>query len=449
MRKAGTSMDELSKDNLLRSWKDIAAYLGCDVRTCHRWETSHGLPVHRAEGVVARSTVFAYKDELDAWFKETFKNSHAQEKPRAAARPAGRRPPWAVIGAACLIAAGALLYFLLLRPPGQPADFRIEGSVLVILDGKGREIWRKDMSVEDLQTESFYREHFQLKNTSAPTVLPLLIMKDIDADGNTEVLFALRRRSDSKGEGILFCFDRYGNERWEYVCQRELHSPNKIFPADYRIYGVVCYDIEGDGRLEIFVISYHAPDWPCQLAVLDPSSGKTIGEFWNAGNLKDILFHDLDGDGREEMIVSGVNNEYKGGCLIVFDPRRVSGGSPQSGDFVLGGIAPGSMLYYVTTPYTDVSLAKREAVDYLGGLGITKNGWIEAITGVGVFYDFGFDLRCVQVYCGHSFQMDHKALRQAGTITSVLDDNYVKTLKDGVRWWDGHAWSAGPTPVKR
>ena len=55
-------MRELSKDNHLRSWKGISAYLGCDTRTCHRWEKKHGMPVHRAEGGETKSPVFAYKD---------------------------------------------------------------------------------------------------------------------------------------------------------------------------------------------------------------------------------------------------------------------------------------------------------------------------------------------------------------------------------------------------
>ncbi len=59
-------MGGISQDNLLRSWKEISAYLGCDVRTCHRWETDRGMPVHRAEGAGTKSPVFAYKDELDA-----------------------------------------------------------------------------------------------------------------------------------------------------------------------------------------------------------------------------------------------------------------------------------------------------------------------------------------------------------------------------------------------
>jgi hypothetical protein len=35
-------MAELSKVNLLRSWKEIAAHLGIDARTCYRWEDSRG-----------------------------------------------------------------------------------------------------------------------------------------------------------------------------------------------------------------------------------------------------------------------------------------------------------------------------------------------------------------------------------------------------------------------
>jgi Tol biopolymer transport system component len=50
----------------LESWKEIAAYLKRDVRTVIRWEKSEGLPVHR-QMHQARSSVYAYPSELDAW----------------------------------------------------------------------------------------------------------------------------------------------------------------------------------------------------------------------------------------------------------------------------------------------------------------------------------------------------------------------------------------------
>lgn len=50
----------------LESWKEIAAYLGREVRTVQRWAAERGLPVHHLPGG-ARPRVFAIRAELDAW----------------------------------------------------------------------------------------------------------------------------------------------------------------------------------------------------------------------------------------------------------------------------------------------------------------------------------------------------------------------------------------------
>jgi tetratricopeptide (TPR) repeat protein len=56
----------MADDDLLQSWKEIAAYLGRSERTCRRWETEFRLPIHRMDSSV-RGSVFAYKSELDRW----------------------------------------------------------------------------------------------------------------------------------------------------------------------------------------------------------------------------------------------------------------------------------------------------------------------------------------------------------------------------------------------
>jgi Tol biopolymer transport system component len=50
----------------LESWKEIASYLGRDVRTVQRWERNGGLPVHRLQHDKLGS-IYAYRSELDAW----------------------------------------------------------------------------------------------------------------------------------------------------------------------------------------------------------------------------------------------------------------------------------------------------------------------------------------------------------------------------------------------
>lgn len=58
----------------LDSWKQIAAYLEREVRTVQRWEREEGLPVHR-HSHVARGSVYALKNEIDAW-RESRRDLH-------------------------------------------------------------------------------------------------------------------------------------------------------------------------------------------------------------------------------------------------------------------------------------------------------------------------------------------------------------------------------------
>jgi TolB-like protein/Flp pilus assembly protein TadD len=53
----------------LNSWKEIAAYLRRDVRTLHRWEAEEGLPIRRHLHK-KRGSVYAYRSELEAWWRD-------------------------------------------------------------------------------------------------------------------------------------------------------------------------------------------------------------------------------------------------------------------------------------------------------------------------------------------------------------------------------------------
>lgn len=69
--------------DLLDSWKDIAAYLGRGVRTVQRWENDLRLPIRRAAGK-PHSSIVAFKSELDRWLHDAHAiNGHAQPESRA------------------------------------------------------------------------------------------------------------------------------------------------------------------------------------------------------------------------------------------------------------------------------------------------------------------------------------------------------------------------------
>lgn len=51
---------------ILKSWKEIASYLGVGVRTAQRWKRERGLPV-KQPGATARSAVLGMPSEIDQW----------------------------------------------------------------------------------------------------------------------------------------------------------------------------------------------------------------------------------------------------------------------------------------------------------------------------------------------------------------------------------------------
>ncbi len=70
MRTISTSVDATNGNSatiLLRSWKEISAYMALGIRTVQRYEAKLGLPVHRVPG--ASCAVWAFSNEIDDWLK--------------------------------------------------------------------------------------------------------------------------------------------------------------------------------------------------------------------------------------------------------------------------------------------------------------------------------------------------------------------------------------------
>ncbi len=119
----------MDEGQVLESWKEIAAFLGRDVRTCQRWEREMALPIHRLDGS-PRARVFAYKDELSAWLEQKL-HGHDTAAVAAGAAPTERlfrrlaRPlPLALFAFSSLAVAFTVWRAVVPpKPPPLPAGF--------------------------------------------------------------------------------------------------------------------------------------------------------------------------------------------------------------------------------------------------------------------------------------------------------------------------------------
>ncbi len=460
---------------LLRSWKEIAAYLGYDERTCARWEKTLGLPVHRAQGG-PKSRVFARKDELDAWFARTFtgENGRIAVPPDAMVPPGGtaangdgsggrrRRlfDPRLVVG---VLGLGAVLVYAALRflPSGRGglADFRIEESRLVGTDARGRPLWTYETGIENLQGEagsSGYREHFQARHDGdGGRRLPFLIIRDIDGDGRKDVLLSIQT-VDESDEGTLFRIDDRGHKVWEWQAGREMRYGGRAFSADYRVQGFEAEDVDDDGRREIVVVSTHNPDYPCQVAVLDGRDGRLRAEYWNSGHIGDFTFLDLDGDGGKEIVAAGMNNQYGKAAVIVLDPLRMGGASPNTGTYRCESAGPGREAGYILLSRSEMDRIAPRPDDLSPLLESAaridaKRERISVQTGISrLVFEFDRRLNPVLITVSNAFRDLYawQADRHPELPRKVDEIALERSLRAGLLYWTGSAWSSVPVPPR-
>jgi hypothetical protein len=443
-------MDNPPNSDRLSSWKEIASYLGRDIRTCLRWDKNLGLPIHRVDPESPKSRVYAFKADLDEWLRQASLNkTEKQESPPRL----GFWRKLLYLGVPILGIAAALLWIALnkYRGPVEPADFHIKKSVLVILNEKGKEIWRYDTGLRNLAEENSYRSNFQFRrmdNSRVGHQLPYLMIKDINADGKIEVLFSTQTK-DEMGEGELICFNDRGGELWRFPAGREMKFGSMVYSDDYRICGFDTCDIDNDGDLEIFVSSLQNPHWPTQLVSLS-SRGEVLGEYWHSGHLSEFAFDDLDKDGKMEIIFAGLNNEYQKGCLVVFEVDDIQGSSPQMEDeYRCPELGKGSERFYILFPRTDVDLIAHP-VEAVSRIDILKNGSLSLSTAISkIMYVLSPELTLENVVITHGFIQLHNEGVLAGKLSSTLDEKYQESVKNGVLYYDGQGWVSKRTPCRR
>jgi tetratricopeptide (TPR) repeat protein len=93
--------------------------------------------------------------------------------------------------------------------------------------------------------------------------------------------------------------------------QIELPSAGTDFPAYTDRFGVLSMaaeDIDGDGVDEILVTYNHIPEAPSYIVLYEPRLNRARVIFEGMGHHRFALAADLDGDGRKELLISGINN---------------------------------------------------------------------------------------------------------------------------------------------
>ena len=374
----------------LDSWKEVAAYLGRNVRTVIRWEKEKGLPVHRVPGG-RRKAVFAYTEELREWLTHdeqisaNTRDGGLKDKSRIASR--------AVMTPAVDTSLGAIAISLTNvakatevpasgRTLGKPLHRGIlgyvgaVGTVLILIIAANRlfvKVTRPSSTPVRLgftlnAVQSFdSHDHLLWTHTFDGALEPGVLGKegmsdaarigDFRGDGTTEVLVAVPMRTNFatpdafRLEVDLFSGD--GSMLWSYVPDRKFQFGNYQIGAPWAFGDIL---VSSRTRKPVIWAAFINSVWGNSYVVnLDPETGKGILRFVNTGTLRAL--NEVSQQNKDFLLVGGFNNDPDSGSLAIIDESHPFAASPQTKNsrHECRDCPPGRPDYYFVFPRSEIN----------------------------------------------------------------------------------------------
>ena len=215
-------------EDLLDSWKEIAAYLNRDITTVQRWEKREGMPVHRHLHD-RMGSVYAFRAELDAWARSR-NLGLAQQKNRRSTSLTKWKLLLPLATAVAALAIGTTLWFqrtdYFWRNPIVDARFQnitdfggVEQDAAVSRDGHfvaflSDRDGRMDVWLTQVGSGQFYN----LTHGSAPELVnPSVRTLGFSPDGSLVTFWVRRQDSSGSADVSIWAVPTLGGEPRPYI----------------------------------------------------------------------------------------------------------------------------------------------------------------------------------------------------------------------------------------
>jgi excisionase family DNA binding protein len=360
----------------LDSWKEIAAYLGRDLRTVRRWEKDKGLPVHRVPGG-ERKPIFAYRTEIDAWLHKTEKPAdetasfQLQEQQLSANQALVADAPSATIAlphiswwqkpifilrrvtlAVLLVATLVAIAFGILMKKRGPTK-RLDTVIL-----SGDSVQAFGTTGQLLWTYSFDQP---LREDDAKD--PSRIQIFDRGGGRKQILVMtpfLGAAQTGPSSDVLFSFSSQGELLWRHDFTDTFQFNGNSYSPPWSMGMLGALLVSSNENNPTIWAAVDSALWsPSSLVKLD-TDGRLLAKFVNWGHLH-VLSHFRNASG-SFILAGGINNDCNCAVLAVLNEDQPSGSSPTleaaehgSTRFPCENCPAGRPYRYIFFPRSDIS----------------------------------------------------------------------------------------------
>lgn len=355
--------------------------------------------------------------------------------------------PVRFVGATSLAGFALVAAFLLVKPAfkdGNPAFAKIKDYVLTVYNKEAEVIWTKSVvGIPDGSTVFYQYRNFN-ENPRR------LLVTDIDGDNKNELLLTGSNISKEFAEDTLYCFEYDGNLKWKHGVGPAIAFGKLDFTAysTWFITNIFIVNNTKTGKPKLFALALQRMYSPSKLFEINPANGSELQSYWHRGAIYSMITMDLDNNGHEEIILGGVNNNFERACVAVLDPDNINGYGLSTPENIPAGINKATEKYYVLLPFTKLGQQFIKAISNcvqefeIAGKGLFR-AYSHEILGIEDFkyttiiYTFGEGMKIKTLLGDDTFIKHHNKLEKEGKISEHYGPEYLQSLKDSIKYWDG------------
>lgn len=226
------------------------------------------------------------------------------------------------------------------RPTRAYAQLAPEAGGFAALDTRGKMLWEKP----GYDPETVRRVALARLDPAGPRLLATVLQRP--AHWRPEEVSTLSYLDPLTGKTVK---------------QVRLPLASEVFPNDpqrFSVNHVVAADLDGDGIDEVLISYGHVPEAPSFTVLYAPRVDRAEIVFSGRGGHRFEGAWDIDGDGRKELIFSGINNAYDWVNVLAAvrldpwftDPRWLNTAAAASPDSILYPEQARKLLWYAPLP---------------------------------------------------------------------------------------------------
>jgi hypothetical protein len=356
---------------------------------------------------------------------------------------------------AVLAAIVVALSFTVPTKDQNPTYAEIKNYVLYAYNKEAEVIWKKGVpglpdwrSTTPFDPERSYPKRF-------------LSVEDLDGDGFNEILLVGSSLQDEFTSDTLYCFNKSGDLRWQagvgpMISLGQSGSARHNRP---KIVNFLVMRKSPEARPQIFVLTNEEIYSPTKLLEVNAKDGRIMQSYFNRGGCSILLQKDVDLDGKEELLLCGVNDGFNRACLAVLDPSRIGGCSPLPPSEMPPEGTGGQEMYYILFPRWQILPGGRQRIyNYVQRLiDLQESGVDVGVTEYladprtgedavsSVYFALGRTWSVERIMADDNVIEVGQLLYKQGKIKAPVTSATFASLKDSVLYWNGSKFVNTPT----